>query len=116
VLEDWENFGLDYDRTLMAWWQNFDAAWPMLAGDLDPGFYRLWKYYLLSCAGLFRSRQGQLWQLVLSKRERCTDYASKRPFKSNHKQASAAKSRHSSNFRTIEDELIGKSKNQGDWH
>ena len=30
VVEDWHNFGPDYDRTLMAWWQNFDHAWPAL--------------------------------------------------------------------------------------
>ncbi|MEW8302386.1 MAG: cyclopropane-fatty-acyl-phospholipid synthase, partial [Candidatus Thiodiazotropha sp.] len=32
-------------------------------------FYRMWKYYLHSCAGFFRSRQGQLWQLVMNKRQ-----------------------------------------------
>jgi cyclopropane-fatty-acyl-phospholipid synthase len=29
-------------------------------------FYRMWRYYLLSCAGTFRARDNQLWQLVLS--------------------------------------------------
>jgi hypothetical protein len=24
-------FGADYDRTLMAWWENFQAGWPHLA-------------------------------------------------------------------------------------
>jgi len=27
----------------------------------------MWRYYLLSCAGLFRARHAQLWQIVLSK-------------------------------------------------
>ena len=27
----------------------------------------MWKYYLLSCAGVFRARGNQLWQIVLSK-------------------------------------------------
>ena len=27
----------------------------------------MWKFYLLSCAGRFRARQLQLWQVVLSK-------------------------------------------------
>ena len=58
--------GLDYDRTLMAWWRNFEAAWPVLQHDSSAEFFRFWRYYLLSCAGFFRSRQGQLWQLVLS--------------------------------------------------
>jgi len=78
LIEDWHNFGQDYDRTLMAWWKNFDNAWPQLASKYDTRFYRMWKYYLLSCAGFFRSRQGQLWQLVLSKRERNAMYRSHR--------------------------------------
>lgn len=114
LLEDWENFGLDYDKTLMAWWHNFEAAWPSLCGDLNQGFYRLWKYYLLSCAGLFRSRQGQLWQLVLSKRERACGYASRRPFSENQRRTSAAESRHSGDLEAIDDRLIGRSKSSGD--
>ncbi|WP_018948447.1 cyclopropane fatty acyl phospholipid synthase [Thioalkalivibrio sp. ALMg11] len=68
VLEDWHNFGPDYDRTLMAWDGNFAAAWPDLkqSEGLDERFYRMWRYYLLSCAGAFRARQLNLWQLVLS--------------------------------------------------
>ncbi len=68
VLEDWHNFGADYDKTLMAWFANFDAAWPKLQPIYGDRFYRMWKYYLLSCAGLFRSRSIQLWQVVLSKK------------------------------------------------
>lgn len=78
VLEDWHNFGGDYDRTLMAWWKRFDAAWPTLQSHYDERFYRMWKYYLHSCAGYFRSRQGQLWQLVLTKRKRPASYRSLR--------------------------------------
>jgi cyclopropane-fatty-acyl-phospholipid synthase len=78
VIEDWHNFGPDYDRTLMAWWDNFERAWPQLEGKYDQRFYRMWKYYLMCCAGFFRSRQGQLWQLVLSKRERQGIYRSVR--------------------------------------
>jgi len=76
VIEDWHNFGQDYDATLMAWWKNFDAAWPRLADKYDERFYRMFKYYLNCCAGYFRSRQGQLWQLVLSKRGRRAIYRS----------------------------------------
>lgn len=78
LIEDWHNFGTDYDRTLMAWWENFERAWPDLQYKYDMRFYRMWKYYLLSCAGFFRSRQGQLWQLVLSKRQRTDVYRSVR--------------------------------------
>ena len=78
LIEDWHNFGLDYDRTLMTWWQQFDRAWPGLQARYSPQFYRMWKYYLLCCAGFFRSRQGQLWQLVLTQRERPGIYRSVR--------------------------------------
>jgi cyclopropane-fatty-acyl-phospholipid synthase len=78
AIEDWHNFGPDYDRTLMAWWANFDAGWPRLRNRYSPRFHRMWKYYLLSCAGFFRARQGQLWQLVLSKRQRLAVYRSVR--------------------------------------
>ncbi len=77
-IEDWHNFGSDYDHTLMAWWGNFEAAWPQLMDKYDERFYRMWKYYLMSCAGFFRARQGQLWQLVLSKRQRRNIYRSLR--------------------------------------
>jgi cyclopropane-fatty-acyl-phospholipid synthase len=78
IIEDWHNFGPDYDRTLMAWWDNFEAAWPRLKGNYDERFHRMWKYYLMSCAGLFRARKGQLWQLVLSKHTRKGVYRSLR--------------------------------------
>jgi len=78
LIDDWHNFGQDYDKTLMAWWQRFDAAWPELEERYDERFYRMWRYYLMCCAGLFRSRQGQLWQLVLSKRARHGVYRSLR--------------------------------------
>jgi cyclopropane-fatty-acyl-phospholipid synthase len=78
ILEDWHSFGHDYDLTLMAWWKRFDAAWPSLQARYDESFYRMWKYYLHSCAGFFRSRQGQLWQLVLTKRPRTAIYRSLR--------------------------------------
>ncbi len=67
VVEDWHNFGPDYDRTLMAWWRNFDDAWPRLREACGERFHRMWKYYLLACAGSFRARVLQLWQLVLSR-------------------------------------------------
>ena len=68
VLEDWHNFGPDYDRTLMSWDANFVDAWPRLKGpeQLDERFFRMWRYYLLSCAGAFRARGLNLWQLVFS--------------------------------------------------
>jgi cyclopropane-fatty-acyl-phospholipid synthase len=67
VMEDWHNFGPDYDRTLMAWYKNFENNWLKIRDNYTETFYRMWKYYLLSSAGAFRSRRIQLWQIVLSK-------------------------------------------------
>jgi cyclopropane-fatty-acyl-phospholipid synthase len=68
VAEDMHNFGADYDKTLMAWCENFEAAWPQFADRMGERFFRMWRYYLLSCAGAFRARDIQLWQWVLSKK------------------------------------------------
>ncbi len=67
VMEDWHNFGTDYDKTLLAWYDNFSQAWPKLKEQYDEHFYRMWRYYLLACAGSFRARYNQLWQIVFSK-------------------------------------------------
>ncbi len=75
-LEDWHQFGHDYDRTLMAWHARFEAAWPRLSAHYDTRFYRKWRYYLLCSAGLFRSGEGRLWQLVLARRDRQGEYRS----------------------------------------
>ncbi len=67
VVEDMHNIGEHYVPTLMAWWQNFHAGWPRLAEKYGPTFYRMWKYYLLGCAGGFRARETQLMQLVFTR-------------------------------------------------
>lgn len=67
VVEDLHNFGADYDRTLMAWFDNFNHHWLEFNTEYGDEFYRKWSYYLLSCAGAFRARDIQLWQWVLSK-------------------------------------------------
>ncbi|EMH4216852.1 cyclopropane fatty acyl phospholipid synthase [Serratia marcescens] len=66
VMEDWHNFGTDYDRTLMAWLENFKRAWPDLMGGYSERFERMFTYYLNACAGAFRSRNIQLWQVLFS--------------------------------------------------
>ena len=68
VIEDWHNFGQYYDPTLMAWNENFQKNYDSLKEKYDERFKRMWEYYLLMCAGSFRSRRNQLWQLVLSKK------------------------------------------------
>jgi cyclopropane-fatty-acyl-phospholipid synthase len=67
LVEDCHNFGPDYDKTLLAWWSNFEAAWPRLQPSYGDRFYRMWKYYILGSAGGFRARKLQLWQIVLSR-------------------------------------------------
>jgi len=69
IMEDWHNFGADYDRTLMAWYNNFNSNWDKIKSNYSERFYRMWKYFLLSSAGAFRARmEDQLWQIVLSKK------------------------------------------------
>lgn len=67
LIEDWHGFGADYDRTLQAWRANVEAAWASLP-RYDERFRRMWRYYLAASMAMFRSRRGQLWQLVLSPR------------------------------------------------
>lgn len=67
VIEDLHNFGADYDRTLMAWYRNFQLSWPRFEASMGERFRRMWEYYLLSCAGAFRARDIQLWQWVLAR-------------------------------------------------
>lgn len=66
VVEDWQNFRPDYDRTIMAWHENINARWREIP-NYDARFRRMWNYYLMSAAGAFRSGQSQLWQIVFSK-------------------------------------------------
>jgi cyclopropane-fatty-acyl-phospholipid synthase len=68
IMEDWHSFGQDYDKTLMAWYHNFEMNWDKIKSQYSERFYRMWKYFLLSSAGSFRSRKrSQLWQIVLSR-------------------------------------------------
>jgi len=67
IMEDWHNIGPHYDRTLMAWHANFEQAWPALQHRYGERFRRMWRYYLLSSAGGFRSRWTQLWQIVMTR-------------------------------------------------
>ena len=77
-LEDWHNFGPDYDRTLMAWLARFEAAWPKLQERYSERFHRMWRYYLCCCAGYFRTRHGELWQMVFSHPDSSRPYLSLR--------------------------------------
>ena len=68
VMEDWHNIGADYDRPLMAWYERFVQNWPKLEHNYSQRFFRMFSYYLNACAGAFRARDIQLWQVVFSPR------------------------------------------------
>lgn len=68
VVEDLQNFGAYYDKTLMARYHNIHKSRPELdQNKYDKTFRRMREYYLQACAGGFRARKLQLRQYVLSK-------------------------------------------------
>jgi cyclopropane-fatty-acyl-phospholipid synthase len=78
VMEDWHNFGQDYDITLLAVFENFDKNWDKIKIKYGERFYKIWKYFLLSFAGGFRARYLQLWQILSSKNGIINGYQSVR--------------------------------------
>lgn len=70
VIEDWHNFGADYDKTCMDWYKQFNKNWSKIqkiSPQFDKRFYRMWKYYLLAAAGALRARHIQQWQIVFTR-------------------------------------------------
>ncbi|OHE32040.1 MAG: cyclopropane-fatty-acyl-phospholipid synthase [Syntrophus sp. RIFOXYC2_FULL_54_9] len=67
VVEDIHNLAPHYEKTLLAWNDRFQKAWANLTDRYDGAFKRMWEYYLLSCAGAFRARHIQVWQIVMTK-------------------------------------------------
>lgn len=78
VIEDWHNFGAYYEKTLLGWYANYKAAWPRFRARYGDRFARMWDFYLLSCAGGFRARGLQLFQVVLTKKGMIGGYQSVR--------------------------------------
>lgn len=78
IMEDWQNFGSDYDRTLMAWANRFDEGYRQHKFEISEKARRMFRYYLHSCAGAFRARDIQLWQVVLSPQGVAGGYRSER--------------------------------------
>lgn len=69
TIEDVQNFGNDYHKTLMCWYRNFKKVYPKLDHEkYDQKFYRMWEFYLLICAAQFRARKIHLFQMVMSKK------------------------------------------------
>lgn len=67
IIEDLHNFGPDYDRTLMSWLERFQNTWSKIEDNYSERFKRMFVYYLNACAGAFRARNIQLWQVVMTK-------------------------------------------------
>ncbi|MBT8362673.1 MAG: cyclopropane fatty acyl phospholipid synthase [Deltaproteobacteria bacterium] len=78
IMEDWQNLNVDYDKTVMSWYQNFEAGWDKIKHTYGETFRRMWRYYLLSSAGGFRARYIQVWQIVFSPRGDVNGYRSVR--------------------------------------
>lgn len=64
-----DEWGRHYDPTLCAWERNFEE-YAVREGlkERNQALYRMWRYYLLSAAGAFRSGDIALWQMVFKKR------------------------------------------------
>jgi cyclopropane-fatty-acyl-phospholipid synthase len=67
IIEDVKNIGPNYDPTLLAWEENFRRAWPRFADRYGDRFRRMWRFYLLSCAGAFRARSLHVFSILFSK-------------------------------------------------
>lgn len=83
ILEDWQNIGPFYDRTLIEWLNRFKSTWPTLNKyddryKYDDRFYKMWVYCLSCCAASFRAKKNDLWQIVFSKTEDNVFYRSVR--------------------------------------
>src|SRR2546430_9537389 len=64
IVEDVKNIGPNYDPTLLAWEENFRRAWPRFADRYGERFRRMWRFFLLSCAGAFRARRLQVFSIL----------------------------------------------------
>jgi cyclopropane-fatty-acyl-phospholipid synthase len=67
IVEDVKNIGPNYDPTLLAWEENFRRSWPRFADRYGERFRRMWRFYLLSCAGAFRARSLNVFSILFSK-------------------------------------------------
>ena len=79
AIEDWHNFGRDYEKTLLEWRNNFVKNWDIIKqtnNRYDGRFFRMWTYFLSGSMASFRVRNNHLWQIVLSKIDNENSYSS----------------------------------------
>lgn len=68
VVEQIDDIGLDYAKTLAHWREKFTASWPELQTlGYDDTFKRLWLYYFAYCEGAFLERSTSTVHLVARK-------------------------------------------------
>ena len=68
MVDNVEDIGLHYARTLYDWRKKFDDAWQQLTQfGFDEQFKRLWHFYLCYCEGAFIERVISTHQLVIRK-------------------------------------------------
>ena len=68
VIEQLDDIGLDYARTLADWRERFHASWhELIDHGFDERFKRLWDYYLCYCEGAFLERATSTVHLVARK-------------------------------------------------
>ena len=65
-IRGWQNIGMHYERTLLAWRANFERSWWRLAARYGERFQRMWLYYLSVSAAAFRARKLEVWQVLLA--------------------------------------------------
>jgi len=68
-IENLENWGDDYGRTVKAWYDNFERSWTRLQSSFDERFHRMWRYYLLASAAAFRTKHTECWQILMAPKQ-----------------------------------------------
>lgn len=73
MIDNVQDIGLHYARTLHDWRKNFDQQWTQIkAHGYDESFKRLWQYYLCYCEGAFIERVISTHHIV-ARKPRCKD-------------------------------------------
>ena len=61
-------FGQSYSQTLRRWHETFNDRWDQVAAlGFDDRFYKMWNFYLTSCAATFRSENCDVTQITVTR-------------------------------------------------